>query len=50
MTKHLFSHQALAQVQTGNIKLGAVSSRAGNLLWRSVYLVKQVISVISRGC
>ena len=33
---------ALAQVQTGNIKLGDYSSKAGNLLWRSVYLVKQV--------
>lgn len=36
------SANALAQVQTGNIKLGDYSSRAGNLLWRSVYLVKQV--------
>jgi NADH dehydrogenase FAD-containing subunit len=36
------SANALAQVQTGNIKLGEYSSRAGNLLWRSVYLVKQV--------
>lgn len=33
---------ALAQVQTGNLKFGEYSARAGNLLWRSVYLVKQV--------